>query len=132
MVITVQTIPDRHIYIAVNDRQTEGNRFKPLSAGLPLFVYLDLFDEGLHKLPLLFLVHQLIKLVETDQDLVDVIPGNLFGLKGLLLRPCLYEALLLFVDLVVHPVQTVIQVGLSAVIVTVIRIQLFDLFHFMA
>ena len=43
-------------------------------------------------------------LTEADQDLVNVIPGNLFGFDGLLLRPCLYEALLLVTNLVVHPI----------------------------
>lgn len=67
-----------------------------LSKPFPIGIFISLSMIGKRKV---IVVHQLIKLVEIDQDLV------------------------------IHPVQTVIQVGLLAVIVTVIRIQLFDLFQ---
>ena len=129
MVILVQTISDHYIHILFDDRQAESDRFQPLAAGPAVFINLDLLNQGFHQLPALFLIHQTIKLLKVNQDLIDVVAGDLLGLNGLFLGFGFNESLLLFIDLIIHAVQPVIQVRFAAAIVPVIRIQLLDFFY---
>lgn len=81
LLFIVQT--DIHIFLY--DRQPKLDRFQPLPIGLTLRVNLNFRDQFLNQLPFLSVVHLSIELIEVDQDLVDIIAGQLFCLNGLFL-----------------------------------------------
>ena len=83
MLIIVQT--QAHIFF--DDRQLEFDGFQPLAIGLPVLVNLYLGDQRLHELAALGFVHAVIELFKVDEDLIDVVTGELLRLNRLLLGP---------------------------------------------
>ena len=81
MCIVVQT----QTHILRNDWELELDGLEPLTVGLAFLVNLDFRDQFLNQLPFLSVIHLSIELIEVDQNLVDIIAGQLFCLNGLFL-----------------------------------------------
>ena len=102
---------------------------QPLAVGLPLGVNLDVGDQRLHQVVLFRVVHHVVQTLEVGKDADDVLPRYLIGFDGLLLGSGLNQQLLRVVDLIIHLIESVIEVGFAVLIVAVVRVELVDLLH---
>ena len=123
--IIVRTIINRNRHTLYN-RQAEGDGLQLLTIRLLLGIYLYFLNKCFHQLTPFLLTHQVIEFIKVNQTLVDVVASDFICLDGFLFSPYLDQHLLLFIYLIIHPVQSVIQIFLliflPLFIVSVVRI----------
>ena len=119
MFIIVQT--QAHIFL--NDRELEFDGLEPLSVGLAFLIYLDFGNQCFHDLPLFLLAHDGVQLVEVDQHLVDVIPGELFRFDCHFLCSGGDQQIFCILDFIIHLVKPIIKVCLAFVVVFIVRVK---------
>ena len=115
--------------VMVDDGQLEPDGLQPLSVRLAFRVDLHLINQNLHQSAAFRLGHGGIKLVEANQDLIDVVACDFIGFNGLLLCPGIHQSIFRLFDFIVHLIKAVVKVGFSGDKVPVVRVKAVDLLH---
>ena len=125
MCIVVQT----QTHILRNDWELELDGLEPLTVGLAFLVNLDFRDQFLNQLPFLSVIHLSIELIEVDQNLLDIIAGQLFCLNGLFLGSVCNQQRFQFFNLIIHPIEPIIKIRFPSAVMTVVWVKRVDFFN---
>lgn len=106
MTFIVQT----QIDIVFNDWQSEFDGFEPLTVGLTLWVDLNFRDQMFHQLFTFKGIHNIVELFKADENLVNVVAGNLIRFDSLFLGTSRHKLILGTLDFIVHLVKPFVKV----------------------